>query len=164
VSFAYVATLDCADPERLAEFWAAALHYRANPYDPPYLTLTDPQRMSPELILQKVPEPKHGKNRMHLDLFGPDIEREAWRMESLGARRLSTEPLTGSTGNRWIVMADPEGNEFCVCEGDITTFEKTSEQGQAVPKPDPPVNRTRVVDATFGSLPRLRIPSRDDWA
>ena len=124
MSFSYVVTLDCADPERLAGFWAEALHYRANPYDPPYLTLTDPGRKSPELILQKVPEPKRAKNRMHLDLFGPDIEQESRRMESLGARRLSVEPLTGTTSNRWIVMADPEGNEFCVCEGDITTFEK----------------------------------------
>jgi len=128
-SFSYVATLDCADPERLAVFWAEALHYHANPYDPPYLTLTDPGRRSPELILQKVPEPKRGKNRMHLGLFGTDIEEESRRMESLGARRLSTESLTGTTGNRWIVMADPEGNEFCVCEGDITTFESSGARG-----------------------------------
>ena len=122
-SFAYVATLDCADPERLAPFWAQALHYRMNPYHPPYLTLTDPAGKSPELILQKVPEAKRGKNRMHLDLFGGPIEGEALRMESLGARRLSKAPFVGSTGDRWIVMADPEGNEFCVCEGDLTTFE-----------------------------------------
>jgi predicted enzyme related to lactoylglutathione lyase len=123
VGFAYVATLDCSDPERLAPFWAQALHYRANPYHTPYLTLTDPSGKSPGLILQKVPEPKRGKNRMHLDLFLGDIETEARRMQSLGARRLSAEPLTGTTGDRWIVMADPEGNEFCVCEGDITTLE-----------------------------------------
>ena len=129
MSFSYVVTLDCADPERLAEFWAEALRYRANPYDPPYLTLTDRTGKSPELILQKVTEPKRGKNRMHLDLFGPDIEQESRRMESLGARRLSTESLTGTTGNRWIVMADPEGNEFCVCEGDITTFESRGARG-----------------------------------
>lgn len=124
VGFAYFVTLDCADPERLAPFWAEALHYRANPFHPPYLTLTDPQRKSPELVLQKVPEPKQGKNRMHLDLFVNDIEDEAQRMASLGARRLSLEPLTGSTGDRWIVMADPEGNEFCVCQGDITSLER----------------------------------------
>jgi predicted enzyme related to lactoylglutathione lyase len=120
---AYVVTLDCADPERLAPFWAEALHYRANPYHQPYLTLTDPAGKSPELILQKVPEPKTLKNRMHLDLFGPNMEAEARRMESIGARRISKTPFTGSTGDRWIVMADPEGNEFCVCEGDLTTFE-----------------------------------------
>jgi predicted enzyme related to lactoylglutathione lyase len=123
MGFAYVATLDCKDPETLAGFWAAALHYRRNPYHPPYLTLTDPGGKSPELVLQKVPEPKLGKNRMHLDLFGDDIEAESIRMESLGARRISAEPVLGSSGNRWIVMADPEGNEFCVCEGDVTTLE-----------------------------------------
>ena len=122
--FAYVVTLDCPDPQRLAPFWAEALHYRANPYHPPYLTLTDPTNKSPELVLQRVPEPKRGKNRMHIDLFGDDIESEAGRMQSLGARRISAQPVTGSSGNRWIVMADPDGNEFCVCEGDITTLEK----------------------------------------
>jgi predicted enzyme related to lactoylglutathione lyase len=122
--FAYVVTLDSSDPQRLAPFWAEALHYRANPYHPPYLTLTDPTDKSPELVLQKVPEAKRNKNRMHLDLFGDDMEAEARRMQSLGARRISAEPLTGSSGNRWIVMADPDGNEFCVCEGDITTLEQ----------------------------------------
>ncbi len=124
VRFTYIATLDCADPVRLAPFWAAALHYRANPYHAPYLTLTDPTGKSPELILQKVPEPKRGKNRMHLDLFDDDIDREARRIESLGARRLSKEPVVGPTGDRWIVMADPEGNEFCVCEGDVASLEE----------------------------------------
>ena len=121
--FAYVATLDCADPERLAPFWADALHYRSNPYHAPYLTLSDPLARSPELVLQKVPEQKRGKNRMHLDLFVSDLEAEVSRMERLGARRLSPAPLTGPTGDRWVVMADPDGNEFCVCVGNITSLE-----------------------------------------
>ena len=124
MGFAFVVTLDCADPHRLAPFWAEALRYHANPYHAPYLTLTDPTGRSPELVLQKVPEPKQGKNRMHLDLFGNDIEAEARRMESLGARRLSKEPVLGPTGDRWIVMADPDGNEFCVCQSDVTTLER----------------------------------------
>ena len=123
MTFSYVATLDCADPQRLATFWAEALHYRAGQYHHPYLVLSDPTRKSPALVLQKVPERKQGKNRMHLDLFGSDIELEARRVESLGARRLSTQPVTGPTGDRWIVMADPEGNEFCVCQGDITMLD-----------------------------------------
>ena len=122
MNFSYIATLDCADPQRLADFWTAALHYRAGRYHHPYLVLSDPAGKSPELVLQKVPEPKQGKNRMHLDLFGPDIEQEARRMETLGARRLSKEPVSGPTGGRWIVMADPDGNEFCVCQGDITAL------------------------------------------
>lgn len=119
MKFSYVATLDCADPQRLAGFWAQALRYQAGAYHHPYLVLYDPSRNSPELVLQKVPEPKQGKNRMHLDLFGPDIDAEARRMEALGARRISAQPVSGPTGDRWIVMADPEGNEFCVCEGNI---------------------------------------------
>src|SRR5689334_20810541 len=122
MNFSYVATLDCADPERLAPFWAEALHYRPGPYRAPYLVLSDPSRKSPELVLQKVPEGKQGKNRMHLDLFGSDIEAEARRMQGLGARRISEQPVNGPTGDRWIVMADPEGNEFCVCQGEIATL------------------------------------------
>jgi len=120
--FSYVATLDCADPERLAAFWAEALQYRSGTYQAPYLVLRDPSGKSPELVLQKVPEPKQGKNRMHLDLFGPDIEAEARRMQGLGARRISAEPVSGPSGDRWIVMADPEGNEFCVCQGDVAAL------------------------------------------
>ena len=123
MGFAFIVTLDCADPERLAPFWAEALGYRSNRYHAPYLTLSDPLGKSPELVLQKVPELKRGKNRMHLDLFVSDIETEVSRMERLGARRMSPAPLTGPTGDRWIVMADPDGNEFCVCVGDITTLE-----------------------------------------
>jgi predicted enzyme related to lactoylglutathione lyase len=121
--FSYVVTLDCNDPKGLAPFWAQALHYRANPFHPPYLTLTDPNDRSPELVLQQVPEPKRGKNRMHLDLFVDDIEHEAARLIELGATRLSGRPLSGPTGDSWIVMADPDGNEFCVCQGDLSTLE-----------------------------------------
>ena len=121
--FSYVATLDCNDPQALAPFWAEALHYRANFFHPPYLTLTDPTGRSPELVLQHVPEPKQGKNRMHLDLFVDDIEREAARLIALGARRLSAGTLSGPTGDTWIVMADPDGNELCVCQGDLSTLE-----------------------------------------
>ena len=116
-------TLDCADPERLAPFWAAALHYRTHPYHAPYLSLTPARGDGLELILQKVPEPKSGKNRMHLDLFEGDMAAEVRRMESLGARRISAVPVLGPSGNQWIVMADPEGNESCVCQGDIKALE-----------------------------------------
>jgi predicted enzyme related to lactoylglutathione lyase len=62
-----------------------------------------------------VPERKQGKNRMHLDLWVSDIEAEAQRLVGLGARRQSAQPLE-ELGSRWIVMADPEGNEFCLCQ------------------------------------------------
>jgi predicted enzyme related to lactoylglutathione lyase len=65
------------------------------------------------LLLQRVPEPKAGKNRMHVDIVTEDIEVEVKRLEQLGARRLHAGVRSfGPT--RWITMADPENNEFCV--------------------------------------------------
>ncbi|MGH9286664.1 MAG: VOC family protein, partial [Acidimicrobiales bacterium] len=70
----------------------------------------------PKLLLQRVPEAKAVKNRMHLDIETPDIENEAARLEVLGARRLRPEAQS-EHGSTWVLMADPEGNEFCVCDG-----------------------------------------------
>jgi hypothetical protein len=108
--------LDCVDPEALAPFWVAALGYRAAPFTPPYLELTDPEDRRPPIVLQQVPEPKAGKNRMHLDLWVERKEPEIDRLERIGARRLSGVLTSPSGQGRWVVMADPEGNEFCVCE------------------------------------------------
>ena len=63
-----------------------------------------------------MPESKTVNNRMHLDIDAGDIEAEASRLEALGARRLVDDPVT-EHGTTWILMADPEGNEFCVCDG-----------------------------------------------
>ena len=68
-----------------------------------------------ELILQGVDEARPAKNRMHLDILAPDIEAEASRLVTLGATRIRPDPVE-EHGSRWIVMADPEGNEFCVCQ------------------------------------------------
>jgi len=62
-----------------------------------------------------VGEPKVGKLRMHLDLYSDDLEAEVTRLEALGATRIG-EAVVGEAGERWVVLADPEGNEFCVCE------------------------------------------------
>jgi hypothetical protein len=107
-------TLDCMDTEAQARFWLdalAPLRYRRASDTPPYVTLTAP-KPAPTLLLQRVPEPKQGKNRMHLDLEVEDLTAEVERMERLGARRLSGE--VAEHGFRWVVLADPEGNEFCV--------------------------------------------------
>lgn len=108
-------TLDCSDPERLAEFWASALGYRRIFAHDPYVGLDPADGNGPRLLLQRVPEPKTVKNRMHIDIRRADFEQEAGRLVALGARRLTpgvfTEPGTDS---HWIVMADPEGNEFCL--------------------------------------------------
>ena len=108
--------LDCHDPVRLAEFWAAALHYVSLGGAGAYVVLLPDGRPGPTFLLQRVPEPKAGKNRMHLDIEATDIEDEASRLEGLGARRVADEQLH-EHGTSWILMADPEGNEFCVCDG-----------------------------------------------
>lgn len=106
--------IDCNDPEGLAEFWTEALGYERGdwPYEP-YVVLLPHDEQGPTLLLQRVPEPKEGKNRVHLDLYVEDAETEAGRLEGLGARRLTPEAVV-EHGVRWIVMEDPEGNEFCV--------------------------------------------------
>src|SRR5690242_13022543 len=104
--------LDCADPETLADFWAAALGFRRGRFHPPYLRLSDPTERWPNLLLQQVPEPKPGKNRMHLDIQIPEVGPEVARLCDLGARVLS--PAHDDMGYVTAVLADPEGNEFCV--------------------------------------------------
>ena len=107
--------LDCADPEALGVFWSGALGYTNVGTFGSYVVLLATEPGSPKLLLQRVDEPKVGKNRMHVDLHAADIEAEASRLEALGATRV--QPGTSSEhGTTWILMADPEGNEFCVCD------------------------------------------------
>ena len=109
--------LDCADPDVLAEFWAAALGYRLAGRADNYRALVPAEGDGPKLILQGVEEPKGAKNRMHLDILATDLDAEATRLTQLGARRARADVVV-EHGLRWIVMADPEGNEFCICRGD----------------------------------------------
>jgi predicted enzyme related to lactoylglutathione lyase len=78
--------------------------------------LVDETGQRPKLLLQRVPETKNGKNRMHLDIETPTVDDETARLERLGATRLEREGRA-EHGTRWVIMADPEGNEFCVCDG-----------------------------------------------
>lgn len=107
--------LDCADADRQADFWAAALGYRRHGAAGNYRSLADPDGVGPKLILQAVEEPKTVKNRFHLDIHADDIEAEADRLVGLGAVRMRDEPVV-EHGTSWILMADPEGNELCVCQ------------------------------------------------
>jgi predicted enzyme related to lactoylglutathione lyase len=107
--------LDCADPAALAPFWAEALDYVSLGEFGVYTALFPNGRPGPKLLLQKVDEAKVTKNRMHLDIEVPDIEAEATRLEALGATRVQADPLH-EEGSTWILMTDPEGNEFCVCD------------------------------------------------
>ena len=108
--------LDCTDPAALARFWSAALGYTTLGGAGSYVLLVDESGRQPKLLLQGVPEEKAGKNRMHLDIEVGDIEAEAARLETLGARRLAPEQMH-EHGTSWVLMCDPEGNEFCVCDG-----------------------------------------------
>jgi predicted enzyme related to lactoylglutathione lyase len=110
-----VLILDCNDLDREAEFWSAALRYREVYRGEPYLVLMpeDDDGSGLVLQLQRVPEQKSGKNRLHLDLHVDAVEPEVERLVRLGARPLR-DP-TVESGFRWRVLADPEGNEFCVC-------------------------------------------------
>lgn len=108
--------LDCADPERLAEFWAPALGYVNLGTAGSYVALFPNGAPGPKLLLQRVPEPKTVKNRMHFDIEVADIDAEADRLVALGATRVSEGPCS-EHGSTWLLMSDPEGNEFCICDG-----------------------------------------------
>jgi len=118
-------SVDCADPAALARFWAAALGYAVLDEDPELVEIgpagrTDEQLLdavrsgpvAPTIFFARVPEEKVVKNRLHLDLSPVDSDRdtEIARLEALGARRTDLAPPDVT----WVVMLDPEGNEFCV--------------------------------------------------
>jgi catechol 2,3-dioxygenase-like lactoylglutathione lyase family enzyme len=136
--------LDCADPDRLARFWAEALGYKLQ--DPPQgfatwddflreqgvpesewnsaSAVVDPDGAGPRIYFQKVPESKVVKNRVHLDLSVSAgsrvpleerqraVDAEVQRLTGLGATVF--RPGSVERGEYWVVMQDPEGNEFCV--------------------------------------------------
>lgn len=134
---------DAADPRRLAEFWTLALGYDTQPPPPGYdhwddwardmeipeerwndaHALVDPDGVRPRIFIQKVPEPKTAKNRLHLDIAasgGRDVplderkhrvDAEADRLAQAGATMV--EPVA-QRDEYWVVMQDPEGNEFCI--------------------------------------------------
>lgn len=135
--------IDCAAPASLAPFWAEALHYQLAPPPPGFAdwpaflasqgvpeqewnsasAIEDPAGVGPRVFLQRVPEPKTVKNRLHLDLHvagGPSvpvdererrIHEEAARLVALGARQVGEGQ---QFDHHWLVLHDPEGNEFCV--------------------------------------------------
>ena len=135
-------TFDAADPPALGRFWAAALGYVQQPPPdgfasweeamtswglPPerhgdFFAIVDPDGTGPRVYLQRVPEPKTAKNRVHLDVnVGRGVEdrdallgvvrEHAARLVGLGA---SVQREVEEDGEFWIVLQDPEGNEFCV--------------------------------------------------
>ncbi|HVN12028.1 MAG TPA: VOC family protein [Kineosporiaceae bacterium] len=136
-------TFDCVDPDRLARFWAAVLGYELQPPPEGFAdwpealrawglpesewnsasAVVDPHGICPRIFFQRVPEPKSGKNRLHLDVpvsDGPGIPLERKREQvRAGVRRVvalgaSEVGDVEELGSYWTVMRDPEGNEFCV--------------------------------------------------
>jgi glyoxalase superfamily protein len=105
--------MDCADHGAVVDFWAAAFGYERREVNEQYVALVPSSRElgRPPILFQKVPEPKVVKNRVHLDLRGDSMSGEVGRLRGLGATFIAERAL-GSI--RWTVMADPEGNEFCV--------------------------------------------------
>ena len=102
-------TIDATDPHGIARFWAQALNgtVRADD-DGDIAVVTDDGR---ELLFEPVSEPKPAaKNRLHLDLRPDDQDAEVQRLIGLGARRVDI----GQGEQTWVVLADPDGNEFCV--------------------------------------------------
>jgi catechol 2,3-dioxygenase-like lactoylglutathione lyase family enzyme len=136
-------TFDCADPAALSTFWAATLGYRLQDPPEGFATweafltdlgvpenewnsasaVVDPDGGGPRLYFQRVPEPKAAKNRVHLDLNvgGPlgtplderktAVGREVKRVTDIGAEVVRE---VEERGEYWVVMRDPEGNEFCL--------------------------------------------------
>jgi predicted enzyme related to lactoylglutathione lyase len=104
--------LDCVDADELADFWSSALGFKRGSFHPPYVRLVDPTERWPNLLLQQVPEPKTGKNRMHLDIQVTDLPAEVERLTALGASVL--DPPHDDAGFLTAILADPQGNEFCV--------------------------------------------------
>lgn len=106
--------LNTRDLERAVGFWTAALGYVVRSADPTFAVLTDPERRWSNLSLQLTEEPKRGLNRVHLDLYTADRDGEVARLERLGASPVLPWPYARDADH--LVMADPDGNEFCVVQ------------------------------------------------
>ena len=100
--------IDCLDPMGLAHWWSRALGGTVEVHPPGYATLHTPAGLALDFL--PVPEPKTGKNRLHLDLRSRDLSTATAQVLGLGATR--AEELYA--GGRWQVLRDPEGNEFCL--------------------------------------------------
>ncbi|WP_089158014.1 VOC family protein [Micromonospora sp. NBS 11-29] len=102
--------VDARDPSRLARWWAEALGYQVITDRPDEVEIRRTPETLPGLVFVPVAEPKPGKNRLHIDLRPADQEAEVERLVDMGARHVDI----GQGDVEWTVLADPEGNEFCV--------------------------------------------------
>jgi predicted enzyme related to lactoylglutathione lyase len=112
--------IDSSDPSRLGKFWAAALGWEVAAEEPGEVVVwpagfSYPDPTALPLVFVPVPEPRRGKNRVHLDLASTSTEHQAAQVQRL--RELGATPADIGQGDvAWVVLADPEGNEFCVLD------------------------------------------------
>jgi predicted enzyme related to lactoylglutathione lyase len=105
-------TIDTGDPRKLAQFWTAALNTTVqNDWGGEFIVLAPNTEHGVALGLQQVPDATPGKNRVHFDSHVPDRKAEVARLVALGATEVAVHSIPGLV---WSVLADPEGNEFCV--------------------------------------------------
>jgi hypothetical protein len=107
-------TVDCTDPDTLAQWWAQAVNGTVNAVVPGEFVLVDLPD-GPNLGFQHVDDPTPGKNRVHLDFHAADMEAEVARLVGLGASETGRHDF-GPEFN-WVVLADPAGNAFCIAGG-----------------------------------------------
>ncbi|MGD1108804.1 MAG: VOC family protein [Mycobacterium sp.] len=104
-------TFDCDDPAKLAGWWAEQFGGTTQEMIPGEFIVVV-RSDGPRLGFQKVPDPTPGKNRAHLDFSAEDVDGEVSRLTNAGATELGRHQF--SENFRWVVLGDPEGNEFCV--------------------------------------------------
>lgn len=109
-SSVYSVTIDCANPRTLASFWEQVLDYKRTHDEDDEVVIEPRDGSGDALLFLKVPDAKKVKNRIHLDLKPTDQAAEVERVKGLGA----TEVDIGQGDVSWVVLADPEGNEFCI--------------------------------------------------
>jgi hypothetical protein len=107
----HTVVVDAIDPPRLGRWWAEVLDYRLLHEDPSEVVIGLDRDTYPQLLFNLVAETKNGKNRLHLDLNPDDREGEVERLVNMGAHRVDIGQGDDAT---WVVLSDPEGNEFCV--------------------------------------------------
>lgn len=110
--------VDCADPIALGRWWAELLGWRITAEEDDEVALEPPagskeDGASPDILFLKVPEPKTVKDRLHIDLRPDDQAVEVARAEAMGATRIEIGQRADPEAT-WVVLADPEGNEFCI--------------------------------------------------
>ena len=111
-------TFDCADPYAMARFWSQVTGYQEDPENPnqpgdPEGFLAGPAG-EPGLLFIPVPEPKAVKNRVHVDLMPDDRTRDEEVVRLLGIGATLVADHSRPDGQGWVVLADPEGNEYCI--------------------------------------------------